>query len=495
MATVLQPGPVEPSSPIAATPPAFRHIPPATPHAEPPSGAVTALDPERIRRLTEVEARRLDERTSGSAAMFERAKAVLTGGVPSSYQSRKPWPIYLDRGEGQYVWDVDGTRYLDVHNAFGSMVQGHGNPVIAEAVAKRARLGTHFAAPTEDSIAVAEELQRRFGMPQWRFLNSGSEATMDAIRLARALTGRDTILKIFGSYHGHHDYVMVSISVSVYEGTDRDDYPSIPYGAGIPDVVTQMTIPVPFNDAAALERRIERLAAEGRLPACLIMEAALMNCGVILPEPGYLEQVREITRRHGIVWIVDEVKTGLTIAAGGATEYFGIQPDMVCLAKALGGGLPAAAIGATHEMMEPVRDGRVYMVGTYNGNPLVMAAARANLESVLTPAAYERLGELNDRMLGGVQGVIDAYGLGAYPVGIRSKGVIAFSRTKLVDYETFKLAQDDALMGLTWLWNANRGIFATPGRDEEWTLSIAMTDADVDHYVDTFGELVHAITR
>ena len=495
MATVIQSGAVEPSSPRFAAGPAYRPAPPAAPRMEPPAGPVTELDPARIRRLAVVEARRLDDRTQGSAAMFERAKAVMTGGVPSSYQARKPWPIYLDRGAGQHVWDVDGTRYLDVHNAFGSMVQGHANPIIAEAVARRARLGTHFAAPTEDSIAVAEQLERRFGLPQWRFLNSGSEATMDAIRLARALTGRDTILKIFGSYHGHHDYVMVSIGVSVYEGTDRNDYPSIPYGAGIPDVVTQMTIPVPFNDADALERRIERLVAEGRLPACLIMEAALMNCGVILPEPGYLERVREITRRHGIVWIVDEVKTGLTIAAGGATEYFGIRPDMICLAKALGGGLPAAAIGATYEVMEPVRDGRVVMVGTYNGNPLVMAAARANLELVLTPAAYAHLGVLNDRILGGVQGVIDAYGLGAYPVGIRSKGVIAFSRTKVVDYESFKNAQDEALIGLTWLWNANRGIFAAPGRDEEWTLSIAMTDADVDHYVNTFGELVHALTR
>jgi len=357
------------------------------------------------------------------------------------------------------------------------------------------RLGTHFAAPTEDAIVVAEELKRRFGLPQWRFLNSGSEATMDAIRIARALTGRDTILKIFGSYHGHHDYVMVSIGLSESQIGSREDYPSVAYGEGIPPSVTAMTIAVPFNDADALERRIVRLEAEGRAPACLIMEAALMNCGVILPEPGYLDRVREITRRHGIVWIVDEVKTGLTIAAGGACEYFGIQPDIVCLAKALGGGLPAAAIGATHEVMEPVLDGRVCMVGTYNGNPLVMAATRANLLEVLTPDAYARLEALNSRILDGVQGIIDAYRLAAYPVGIRSKGVIAFSDAKLVDYETFKRAQDERLMALTWLWNMNRGIFATPGREEEWTLSVRMEDADVDHYVRTFGELADELTR
>jgi glutamate-1-semialdehyde 2,1-aminomutase len=470
-------------------------IAPVPARMEPSSGPTVELDRERIELLIDEESRRLDGRTAGSSAMFERARAVLTGGVPSSYQSRKPWPVYLTRGDGQYVWDVDGTRYLDVHNAFGSMVQGHAHPAITAAVERRMRLGTHFAAPTEDAIVVAEELKRRFGLPQWRFLNSGSEATMDAIRIARALTGHDTILKIFGSYHGHHDYVMVSIGLSESQIGSREDYPSVAYGEGIPPSVTAMTIAVPFNDADALERRIVRLEAEGRAPACLIMEAALMNCGVILPEPGYLDRVREITRRHGIVWIVDEVKTGLAIAAGGACEYFGIQPDIVCLAKALGGGLPAAAVGATHEVMEPVLDGRVCMVGTYNGNPLVMAATRANLLEVLTPDAYARLEALNSRILDGVQGIIDAYRLAAYPVGIRSKGVIAFSDAKLVDYETFKRAQDERLMALTWLWNMNRGIFATPGREEEWTLSVRMEDADVDHYVSTFGELAHELTR
>ncbi len=181
---------------------------------------------------------------------------------------------------------------------------------------------------------------------------------MDAIRIARAFTGRDTIVKIFGSYHGHHDYVMVSIGVPYDKIGDRDNLASLPYGAGIPEVVAEMTIPVPFNDAAAMERRIERLIDEGRKPACVIMEAAMMNLGVVLPEPGYLEAVRELTRRHGIVLIFDEVKTGLCIAAGGATERFGVQPDMVTLAKALGGGLPSGAIGGTDEVMEVVENGK-----------------------------------------------------------------------------------------------------------------------------------------
>src|SRR5207344_451344 len=253
------------------------------------------------------------------------------------------------------------------------------------AVAKRMELGTHFAAPTEDGIAVAEELTRRFGLRRWRFVSSGSEATQDAIRIARAQTGRDTIVKIFGSYHGHHDYVMVSIGVPYDQIGDRENYASLPYGGGIPQTVADLTVPVPFNDAGAMERRIERLFDEGRKPACVIMEPAMMNLGVVLPEPGYLEAVRDITRRHGIILIFDEVKTGLCIAAGGAVERFGVVPDMVTMAKSLGGGLPTGAIGGTEEVMEVVEDGRVYQVGTYNGNPLGMAAARASLIEVLTP--------------------------------------------------------------------------------------------------------------
>jgi len=454
-----------------------------------------AIDRALIAELTRREAARLDERTAGSARLFERARRSLAGGVPSGYQARDPWPIYVDRGAGSRVWDVDGNEYVDFHNGFGAMVQGHAHPAITAAVERRLRLGTHFAAPTEDAVWVAEELARRWALPVWRFTNSGTEATMDAIRIARALTGRDTILKIFGSYHGHHDYVMVSIGVEYGRLGHRDDLPSLPYGAGIPDAVVAMTVAVPFNDADALERRIVRLAAEGRQPACLIMEAALMNLGVVLPKPGYLERVREITRRHGIVWIVDEVKTGLTIAAGGATEYFGLSPDLVTLAKSLGGGLPSGAIGGTEEAMAVVVEGSVYQVGTFNGNPLTMAAARASLTEVLTPAAYAHLGHLNDRILTGCRAVIEGNGLPGYGVGIGSKGVVTFSPVEIVDYATFKRHQDKSLTELAWLYSMNRGIFMTPGREEEWTLSLAHTDADVDRYVEVFAELARELTR
>jgi glutamate-1-semialdehyde 2,1-aminomutase len=452
------------------------------------------IDRTRVAELTAVEARRLDDRTRKSQAMYERASTHLTGGVASSYQVRAPWPIYLERGEGPVVWDVDGNEMYDFHNGFGSMVQGHAHPAIGRAVSERYALGTHFAAPTEDAVVVADELARRFRMPKWRYTNSGSESTMDAIRIARAYTGRDTVMKIFGSYHGHHDTVMVSIGVEYDKIGDRENLESLPYGAGIPQAIVDMVVAVPFNDAGAMERRIVRLEAEGRKPACVIMEAAMMNLGVVLPEPGYLEAVREITSRHGIVLIFDEVKTGLCIAPGGATEKFGVTPDMVTLAKALGGGLPTGAIGATEEVMSVVEDGSVVQVGTYNGNPLGMAAARASLLEVLTPEAYAHLDHLNDRILTGCTAVVEKYDLPGYAVGIGSKGCVTFSPEKIVDYESFKANQDAELSELSWLFSMNRGIFMTPGREEEWTLSVTHTDEAVDRYVAVFEELAAAIT-
>ncbi len=456
--------------------------------------APSQIDRERIRQLTEREERTLNERTPKSHALYERARTSLVGGVASSYQVREPWPIYLERGEGARVWDVDGNELLDFHNGFGSMTQGHAHPAISHAVERRVQAGTHFAAPTEDAVSVAEELQRRWGLPKWRYTNSGTEATMDAVRIARGLTGRDTIVKIFGSYHGHNDALMVSTGGAEVGEMPQDDLPSIGYGAGLPRTVVDLTIAVPFNDAAAMERRIERLESEGRAPACVIMEAAMMNLGIIPPEPGYLEAVRELTKRRGIVLIFDEVKTGFTIAAGGATERFGVQPDLVTLAKSLGGGLPSGAIGGTDEAMRAVEDGSVYQVGTFNGNPLSMAAARANLEEVLTPAAYEHLERINERILAGCSRVIEDHSLPGYAIGIAAKGCVTFSAEPIVDYATFKANQDAELTDLAWLYSMNRGIFMTPGREEEWTLTVAHDDAAVDRYVAVFAELADELT-
>jgi len=447
------------------------------------------IDRDRVAELTARESAALDQRTRGSEEMFARANRTLSGGVASSYQVREPWPIYLERGEGAKVWDVDGNELYDFHNGFGSMVQGHANPAIGRAIADRYRKGTHFAAPTEDGIVVAEELARRFRLPRWRYTNSGSESTMDAIRIARALTGHEDILKIFGSYHGHHDAVMVSIGVEYDQIGPAEALASLAYGGGIPQSTVALTHAVHFNDAEAMEARIVALEGEGRKPACVIMEAAMMNLGVVLPEPGYLEAVREITAKHDIVLIFDEVKTGLTIAAGGAVERFGVEPDMVTLAKSLGGGLPTGAIGMSEAVARVVEDGTVYQVGTYNGNPLGMAAARASLLEVLTPEAYEHLDRMNDRILAGCDEVVREFDLPGYTVGVGSKGCVTFSPAKVTDYAVFKQHQDAELSELAWLYNFNRGIFMTPGREEEWTLSVAHGEDAVDAYVAAFREM------
>jgi glutamate-1-semialdehyde 2,1-aminomutase len=403
------------------------------------------------RPISELE--ELNARTQGSAEMFRRAGRVMPGGVPSSFQLREPWPIYLVRGEGPRVWDVDGNEYLDFHNGFGAMVQGHAHPAIGAAVAERYARGTHFGAPTEDAVVVAEELVRRFGLPRWRFTNSGTESTMGAIRIARGLTGREDVVRMAGSYHGHHDTVMVGSST------------------GIPASTAEHVHTVPFNDAGALERIVEE-----RAPACVIMEPAMTHGGFVPPEEGYLESVRELTRRHRVVLIFDEVKTGLTIAAGGGVERFGVRPDIVTLAKALGGGLPSGAIGMTSEVARVLEDDSVPQLGTFNGNPLGMAATRANLLEVLTADAYERLEALGERIRRGCDAALADHGTPGRPVGLGAKGYLRFERPP--DPE------------LVWPAAMNRGILMTHGRGYEWTLNVAHTEETVDRYVGVMGELI-----
>src|SRR5262245_45220858 len=260
-----------------------------------------AIDRERVNALMERERARLQDRTKRSGDHFARASAVMPGGVPSQFQRNDPWPTYLTVGKGSQVWDVDGNQYTDFHNGFGVMCVGHANPVIAAAVKARMDEGTHFAAPTEGSIIVAEELRRRWGLPHWRFTNSGTESTMDAIHLARGLTGRDIIVKIEGTYHGHHDAVMVSVKPPADEMGSRDACNPVPYGLGFAPGTAEHTRVVPFNDAAALEAALDDRVAG------VIMEPAMMNINIVRPVDGYLERVRELTRAAGVVMIFDEV--------------------------------------------------------------------------------------------------------------------------------------------------------------------------------------------
>lgn len=449
------------------------------------------IDPKRVAALTEEQNERFRNRTGASAEAYKRALEVMPNGVPSSFQTNDPWPVYLTRGKGSRVWDVDGNEYVDFHNGFGVMCIGHANPEVGAAVKARIDEGTHFAAPTDGSIAVAEELRRRFGLPQWRFTNSGTESTMDAVHIARGATGRDLLLKIEGSYHGHHDSVMVSVYPPLEALGARDDPVSVPYGGGIPKALTELTRAVPFNDADALESVLDKI---GEQVAGLIMEPAMMNINIIPPREGYLERVRELTARHGVKLIFDEVKTGATISPGGATARFGVLPDMVTLAKASCGGYPGGSIGMSEELAAIVADGTVSQYGTFNGNPLVMAAAEATLTEVLTDDVYERFEATNRRLLEGCQQIVDAHGLPAYTEGLGAKGCVVFSPERLYEYRDYLTKVDEELSRLAWLYHMNHGIFMTPGTEEEWTLSIAHSDEDLQRYLDAFEAFAADVT-
>jgi glutamate-1-semialdehyde 2,1-aminomutase len=454
------------------------------------AGAST-IDKERIAELTKKQMELFEQRTQRSRDYFLRASKVMPNGVPSSFQANDPWPVYIEKGEGTSVIDVDGNSYIDFHNGFGVMCIGHANPDVGAAVKARVDQGTHFAAPTEGSINVAEELVKRFGLPQWRFTNSGTESTMDAVHLARGATGRDGLLKIEGSYHGHHDAVMVSVYPELEALGDRDDPVSVPYGAGYPKAITELTGSVPFNDADALEKVLDEI---GDQVAGLIMEPAMMNINIIPPKEGYLEAVREMTSKHGVLLIFDDVKTGATISPGGATKRFGVTPDMITLAKATCGGYPGGAIGMTAELAKLVADGTVHQYGTFNGNPLVMAAAEAALTKVLTSAAYEKLEATNRSLLEGCQKLIDQYGLPAYTEGMGAKGCVIFSAERLYEYRDYLTKVDGELATLAWLYHMNHGIFMTPGVEEEWTLSIAHDDDAIGRYLEAFEAFAKDVT-
>jgi glutamate-1-semialdehyde 2,1-aminomutase len=442
----------------------------------------------RAREIVKQEAATLAERTPRSAELYERAIGSLPLGVVSSFQANDPYPIYLSDGSGATVRDVDGNAYIDFHNGFGTMIVGHAHPKVVEAIERAARTGTHFAATTPTAVAFAEELCRRFSLEAVRFTNSGTEATMDAIRLARAATGRDVVVKIEGSYHGHHDTVMFSVVPNSDVMGGRDRPASAPMSRGIPQEVAGRTLVVPFNDAPALRRLLEDRGAE---IACLIMEPVMMNIGIALPDDGYLQTVRELCTSAGVVLIFDEVKSGATIAAGGAVERFGIRPDLLCLAKAIGGGVPCGAFGGRRELMNEIGHGAAQL-GTFNGNPLAAAAGLTALTEVLTPDAYEHLARLGARLADGCREAIRSHDIPAHAVDLGSKGCVSYRRQPLRGYRDF-LECDQELYEASWPWMVNRGLFMTPGDEEQWTISVQHAESDIDGYVEAFGSFCQAL--
>ena len=435
--------------------------------------------------IIENEERIFMSRVPKSVEMHQQASKSIPGGVPSSWASSRPTPIWVSHGKGQHVWDVDGNKYVDFHAGYGANVVGHANPAVVAAVQQRVTLGTHFAQPTPDVIVVAEALAKRFGLPKWRFCNSGSEATMDAIHLMRAVSGRDLIIKIEGSYNGHHDSVLVSIFRSTSELGPQQEPWRVP-GAGVPQAIADCVRIVPYNDLDALERTLTMYAGE---IAGMILEPMMMNAGIIAPQDGYLKGVREITKRHGVLLAFDEVKTGLVVHHGGATKLYGVTPDIICLAKALGGGVPCGAIGGTDEVMSAITDGRYNQVGTFNGNPLTMAAARAVLTEIMTEDVYVQANELGAYILKNALSTLHSYGQSAYGFQSGFKVCVVFNDKPAKNYREF-LKISTGISHLHFLKQFNGGVFLPPwGKSESLTLSVAHTKSDADQYVSNLVEV------
>ena len=438
----------------------------------------------RAREITRRELASYVQRTRGSQVATARARLVMPMGVPSSFQAYDPHPIVVTRAQGSWMEDIDGNRYTDYDMGFGALFAGHCHPLVRSAIEAQLDNGTLFVTPCETNADVAEMLVARYGLPLWRFTNSGTEATMDAIRVARGATGRDKIVKVEGGYHGHHDEVMISMKPPLDQAGPADNPTPIPGTAGITSAVLGDTIVIPYNDAEALERALR----SGEV-ACFIVEPVMENIGICKPQPGYLEAVREITQRYGTLLIFDEVKTGITAGWSGATGALGVQPDLVALAKSIGGGLPLGAFGGRAEYMDQITQGRVMHLGTYNGNPLCMAAAKAVLQDICTPEATQGCIGRNQQLLAACDRIIDAAGVAAHTVQFGAKGCITWAAEPIRNYRDYK-ATDFDLAFAQWIHGINRGILLPPGLDEQWLISVMHTEDDAMRYASVFGEFV-----
>src|SRR6185312_10777757 len=403
-----------------------------------------------VPRLIAAEEERFRAARPKSDLAWRQAREFISKGVPSSFQDAAPQPVFIERGKGSRVWDVDGNEYVDFHNGFGVMVVGHAHPKIAEAVKRRVDLGSHFAQPVEDDVAVARELARRFHLPQWRFTNSGTESTLDAVRIARGFTGRERLIKIEASYHGHHDALMVSVEPPPDLMGPADAPASVPQSEGIPKSTVELTTVVPFNDLKAMERAFERFPGQ---VAAVIVEPAMMNVGIVLPDQGFLAGVKELAHKHGALLIFDEVKTGVTIASGGATERFGVTPDVIALAKAIGGGLPCGAVGGREDVMAVIEDKRVAQMGTFNGNPLTMAASRVTLLEILDAKAYAHFDAMAETLQGGLDEAIARHELPFHVITMAARGGVTYRAQRVRNYRDY-LEIDKSLAYLSWLYQS-----------------------------------------
>lgn len=445
----------------------------------------TPIAPGRSEQLIAAEWDRFTASTAASGVHNKRASQTLPLGVTSSFQHWDPYPISIQSAKGAWLTDVDGRQLLDLSMGFGAMLVGHLHPLVVEQVERALHeTGTLFVTPSPQATEMSERFCRRFGLDMIRFTNSGTESLMYAIRAARAYTQRKAIAKVEGGYHGGYDALQVSVKPALADiGPAGAPIGDVPF-----DVEAGTVHVVAYNDLPMLERI---LAQHGSEIAALVIEPVIENLAIVVPDEGYLAGVRALCDQHGVVLIFDEVKTGLTAGPAGAAQRLGVQPDLITLAKSIGGGFPLAAFGGKREVMEVVADGRMAHFGTYNGNPLVMAAARA-VDELCTREALDGAEAINLRAVNAIAEVISEYELPAHTVGLGVKGCITWSTTPVRNYRDYK-ATDFGAAELSWLWGVNRNVLTPPGLDEQWLVSLAHTNDDMDHLVDDFTELARAL--
>jgi len=434
------------------------------------------------------------KRTRKSKSLYEEAVKHLPGGVATPIRTFDPYPFYAARAKGSKIWDVDGNEYIDYNNCYGVIIAGHANPVVEKAVKEQIEKGLIFGLPEEKEALLVKELKRRYPMmDMFRFTNSGSETTMYSLRIARAYTGKDKIVKMEGSYHGSHDYLMISHQPPL--GKMGPAWAPTPFvhSDGIPKDTAKNTLVAPFNDAGALENILRKHEAE---VAAVIMEPVIGNCGVLLPEKGYLEDVRTLTRKYNVVLIFDEVKTGLRIAPGGASEYFGVDPDIVCLAKVLGGGMSLGAFGATKDISSEIFPlGGAMHFGTYNGHPVSVAAGLAVLTQVLTDEAYEKLNLLGDRLRKGMRDILERSGIPAKVQGIGSMATILFNELDQITNYREAIRSDKEFFMKYWMGCVTKGVIMMgPKWSEESVLTTAHTESDIDQTLSVIDDTLKELT-
>jgi len=442
------------------------------------------LSESKVGALLDQEWARFKEGTSGSEKENKLAAQTFPLGVPSSFQYWDPYPISIKSAKGAWMVDMDGRDVLDMSMGFGAMLAGHLNPVVVNEIKESLEVGMLFVTPSPISRDAAERICKRFNLDRVRFTNSGTESTMYAVRTARAYTGKEGVVKVEGGYHGSGDALLVSNKPPLDKAGPADAPVPVIGNAVVPG----LSYVVPYNNIEALEAVFQKHSDK---IACFIVEPVLENVGIILPDEGYLESVRALCDEYKIVLIFDEVKTGLTAGPQGAAQRLGVIPDLICLAKSIGGGIPLAAFGGKTEFMKPVTDGRMPHLGTFNGHILAMAAVRA-VDKLCTPEALEKAESLNIQALTRIREIIDEYELPAHTVGFGVKGCITWSDRPVRNYRDYK-ATDFQIAELSFIWSLNHGIMTPPGLDEQWLISLAHGQAEVDFMVNDFKEFAKTL--